>query len=112
MLCLLQRERYQRYVDVLREHLNALSPSHSMAIRIEPVIGTYRVDVGRLSVTTQGKTVGRADIVKEEPEAEARAEKAEEEDSEVESDESDISAGRCSYQEAILQSPGSHLKSN
>ncbi|KAL3982265.1 hypothetical protein ACH3XW_46500 [Acanthocheilonema viteae] len=105
-----ERERYQRYVEILRENLNALSPSHSTAIRLEPVIGIYRVgDTGRLSSSTQNKMFGCTNIVKEEPEAEAKAEKAGE-DSDLESDDSDISAGRCSYQEAILQNPGPHLK--
>uniref|UniRef100_A0A0R3RV68 SEC7 domain-containing protein n=1 Tax=Elaeophora elaphi TaxID=1147741 RepID=A0A0R3RV68_9BILA len=104
-----ERERYQRYVEILRGNLNALSPSHSTAIRVEPVIGIYRVgDTGRLSSSTQSKMFGYASIVKEEPEAEAKAEKAEE-DSDLESDDSGTSAGRCSYQEAILQNPGPHL---
>lgn len=47
--------------------------------------------------------------MKEEPEAEAKAEKAEEEHSDLLSDDSDISTDRCSYQEAILQNPGPHL---
>lgn len=106
----MQRERYQRYVEILRENLNAFSPSHSTAIRVEPVIGIYRVgDTGRSSSSTQSKMFGYTSIVKEEPEAEAKAEKAEEEDSDLESDDSDTSAGRCSYQEAILQNPGPHL---
>ncbi|CAG9533021.1 unnamed protein product [Cercopithifilaria johnstoni] len=99
-----ERERYQRYVEILRENLNALSPSHSTAIREEPVIGIYRVgDAGRSSSSTQSKMFECTNIVKEEPEAEAKAEKAEEENSDLESYDSDISADRCSYQEAILR---------
>ncbi|EFO25761.2 hypothetical protein LOAG_02722 [Loa loa] len=105
-----EKERYQRYVEILRENLSALSPSHSTAIRVEPVIGTYRLgDTGKSSSSIQNKMFGYTSVVKEEPEAEAKAEKAEEEDSDLESNDSDKSAGRCSYQEAILQNPGPHL---
>uniref|UniRef100_A0A8R1XVW0 PH and SEC7 domain-containing protein 3 n=1 Tax=Onchocerca volvulus TaxID=6282 RepID=A0A8R1XVW0_ONCVO len=101
-----ERERYQRYVEILRGNVNALSPSHSTAIRVEPIIGIYRVgDTARSSSVTQSKMFGYTSVVKEEAEAEAKAEKAEE----LESDDSDASAGRCSYQEAILQNPGPHL---
>ncbi|KAK6110576.1 hypothetical protein QQG55_40300 [Brugia pahangi] len=105
-----ERERYQRYVEVLRENLSVLSPSHSTAIRVEPVIGIYRVgDTSKLSTSTQSKMFACTSIVKEEPEAEARAEKAEEEDSDPESGGSGTSTDRCSYQEAILHNPGPHL---
>ncbi|VDP13127.1 unnamed protein product [Onchocerca flexuosa] len=101
-----ERERYQRYVEILRENVNALSPSHFTAIRVEPIIGIYRVgDTARSSSVTQSKIFGYTSVVKEEAEAEAKAEKAEE----LESDDSDASAGRCSYQEAIQQNPGPHL---
>lgn len=103
----MQRERYQRYIEILRENLNALSPSHSSAIRVEPVIGIYRVgDIGRSSSSAQSKMFGCTNTVKEEPEAEGKAEKAKEEYPDLESDDSEISVSRCSYQEAILQNPG------
>ncbi|VDM18367.1 unnamed protein product, partial [Wuchereria bancrofti] len=51
-----ERERYQRYVEVLRDNLSVLSPSHSTAIRVEPVVGIYRVeDTGKLPTSTQSK---------------------------------------------------------
>uniref|UniRef100_A0A915PYP6 Uncharacterized protein n=1 Tax=Setaria digitata TaxID=48799 RepID=A0A915PYP6_9BILA len=90
-----ERERYQRYVEILRENLNSLSPSHSMAIRIDPAIASYRLsDLGRSSSSTQNKMIGCTGIVKEEPEEEAKAEKAEEEDSDLESDDSDTSTAQ------------------
>lgn len=49
---------------------------------------------------------GCTNTVKEEPEAEGKAEKAKEEYPDLESDDSEISVSRCSYQEAILQNPG------
>ncbi|KAM3726136.1 PH and SEC7 domain-containing protein [Dirofilaria immitis] len=97
-----ERERYQRYVEILRENVSALSPSHSTAIRVEPIIGIYRVgDTGKSSIASKNKMFGYTSVVREEPEAEAKAEKAEE----LESNDSDTNASRCSYQEAILQNP-------
>ncbi|MCP9265947.1 PH and SEC7 domain-containing protein 3 [Dirofilaria immitis] len=101
-----KKERYQRYVEILRENVSALSPSHSTAIRVEPIIGIYRVgDTGKSSIASKNKMFGYTSVVREEPEAEAKAEKAEE----LESNDSDTNASRCSYQEAILQNPGPHL---
>ncbi|VDN01056.1 unnamed protein product [Thelazia callipaeda] len=105
-----EKKRYQRYAEILREHLSALSPSHSMAIRVDPLIGIYRMgDTRRSPGTMQSKVVGYTGVVEEEPEAEAKAEKAEAEDSDLESINSDTSTSRYSYQEAILQNPGSSL---
>lgn len=63
-------------------------------------------DARRSSSSVQSKMFGYTNVVKEESEAEIKAEKAEGEDSDQESDNSNASLGRCSYQEAILLNPG------
>uniref|UniRef100_A0A0N5ARG8 SEC7 domain-containing protein n=1 Tax=Syphacia muris TaxID=451379 RepID=A0A0N5ARG8_9BILA len=98
-----ERERYELYTNVLRRHLNALSPSNSMAIRIEngSVASCSRVEIPRSSSVVHPRTPAYCtEVVLEEPEAEARAEAADRKAVGLKD-----SDDKISYKEAISKSP-------
>ncbi|VDD88070.1 unnamed protein product, partial [Enterobius vermicularis] len=94
-----ERERYELYTNVLRRHLNVLSPSNSMAIRIESSNGPScsRVEIPRSASTVHSRPPPYCtEVVLEEPEAEARAEAADKKATDLKG-----SDDRISYKEAI-----------
>ncbi|KHN88081.1 PH and SEC7 domain-containing protein 3 [Toxocara canis] len=120
-----ERERYELYVSVLRARLNAISPANSMAIRVDSsggVDGNVSASAVRaggevtarcITCSSHLKTMCCADVVEEDPEAEAKAESDNINAAATRGDTSSVTsdADRSSYKEAIATSPNA-LKLN